>query len=133
MNLKLNPIIKKYLSFATLITYSSFNLLGSILVNLINLNDASGWQMQIRNSGINGILEISLILFFLTYLAIDIKKKYRNILISKLHLISISICAIINNFGNIDISIYLSVIIGSIVLFLINLYLIRKNVAQHRL
>jgi hypothetical protein len=113
-------------------TYLVFILAGRILADIMNLNDISGWQMQIRNSGIDGIFEISLIIFLITYLILDIKKQYRNILISKLHLVSISICAIINSFGNIDIKIYLSFVVCAIFLFLINVYLTVKNVAQHR-
>ncbi|MBU2929755.1 hypothetical protein [Winogradskyella psychrotolerans] len=132
MNKKLNQTIQWSMSFTTLMTYLVFILAGRILADIMNLNDISGWQMQIRNSGIDGIFEISLIIFLITYLILDIKKQYRNILISKFHLVSISICAIINSFGNIDIKIYLSFVVYAIFLFLINVYLTVKNVAQHR-
>lgn len=132
MNKKLNQTIQWSMSFTTFMTYLIFRLVGRVFADIINLNDISGWQMQIRNSGIDGIFEISLIIFLLTYFILDIKKQYSNILISKLHLVSISICAIIDSFGNIDIGIYLSFVVCSILLFLINIYLTVKNVAQHR-
>jgi len=132
MNKKLNQTIQWSMSFTTLMTYLVFRLVGRIFADIMNLNDISGWQMQIRNSGIDGIFEISMIIFLIAYLILDIKKQYRNVLISKLHLFSISICAIIDSFGNIDIKIYLSFAICAIFLFLINVYLTVKNVAQHR-
>ena len=116
---------------STIIAYQAFGLIGRISADIVNLNDVSGWKMQIRNSGIDGIFEISLIIFLIVYLIFDINKKYRNNLISKLHLISISICAIIGSFGNIDIKIYLSVVVCAIILFLINIYLTIKNVVHH--
>lgn len=109
----------------------SFRFIGRVLAEIINLNDASGWKMQIQNSGIDGIFEISLIIFLIICLIFDIKKEYRNILISKLHLISISICGIFDSFGNIDISIYLSIVICGILLFLFNLYLIIKKLPNN--
>ncbi len=118
------------MSYATLMVYVIFRLIGWVAADSINLNDISGWKMQIQNSGIIGIFQISLIVFLITYLILDIKRLYRNNLISKLHLISISICAIIDSFGNIDISIYLSFVVVAIFLFLINIYLTIKNVAQ---
>jgi hypothetical protein len=132
MNKKLNQIIELSMFALTLITYMIFRLIGRISADIINLNDVSGWQMQIRNSGIDGIFEISLIIFLIVYLILDIMKKNRSKLISKLHLVSISICAIIDSFGNIDINIYLSFVISAIFLFLINIYLTTKNVVQQR-
>ena len=117
---------------STLITYFAFSLIGKKSAKLINLNDASGWEMQIRNSGIDGIFEISLIIFLIAYLILDLNKIYRNNLISKLHLISISLCAVIDSFGNIDINIYLSIVVCTIILFLINMYSTIKNDAQQR-
>jgi len=133
MNKKLNQTIQWSMFATTLMTYIVFRLIGRIFADIINLNDISGWQMQIRNSGIDGIFEISLIIFQIVYLILDIKNQYRNNLISKLHLVSISICAIIDSFGNIDINIYLSFVLCTIFLFLINIYLTLKNVAQHRI
>jgi hypothetical protein len=132
MNKKLNQTIQWSMFVSTLITYFVFRLFGRIFADIINLNDISGWQMQIRNSGIDGIFEISLIIFLIVYLILDIKNQYRSNLISKLHLVSISMCAIIDSFGNIDINIYLSFVVCTIFLFLINIYLTIKNVAQHR-
>ena len=132
MNKKLNQTIQWSMFVSTLITYFVFRLFGRIFADIINLNDISGWQMQIRNSGIDGIFEISMIIFLIVYLILDIKNQYRSNLISKLHLVSISMCAIIDSFGNIDINIYLSFVMCTIFLFLINIYLTIKNVAQHR-
>jgi hypothetical protein len=126
MNKKLKEIIEWSMFTSISIAYLFFRLIGRISADIINLKDISGWQMQIRNSGIEGIFELSLITSLIVYLIFDIKRLHRNNMISKLHLVSISICAIIDSFGNIDINIYFSFVICSILLFLINTYLTLK-------
>lgn len=119
----INLYIKKSLSVCLIIVYLIFRLIGKIAIAFIDLNDISGWPMKLRASGLDAIFEISFIVFFLTYLILDIKKIYRNIKFSKIHLVSVAICAVINNFVNIEGNIYFGIVVASITVFLINLYI----------
>lgn len=120
---EINLFLQKSLSISLLITYTIFRLIGKIVNDILGLNDISGWPIQLRASGLDTILEISVITFFFIYLALDIRKSNRNISFSKIHLISVAICTVINNLGNIEGKIYFSAVVCCILIFVINIYL----------
>lgn len=130
MKERIDLVIRNFLSSTLLVVYASFRLIGKVFTRIIDFNDISGWQMQLRASGLEAILEISLIVFFITYAILDIRKTYRNILFSKIHLAFVAICAVMNNFGNIEAAFYLGTVVICISIFLVNLYLSFSNKAK---
>lgn len=113
--------LTEWMFSVTLISFVLFTIIGEVFVDIFVANQTLGYRLSFRDGTFHMEI-ISILIFLVGYLILNLAKFKTNLFISTIHIVLISLSSFLYSFWELDLRILLSLYGVSIVVFGWNVY-----------
>ena len=120
--MEFNTLFKKRLFSLIIFVIPLSSYLGDLTATIFNLNNTMGWRFVIMNTTVDRISGLIPIIFIVSYALMSFNRISTHVVLSKIHLVSVSIFFILASFTDIDFKIIFMALGISLIIFIFNMY-----------